>query len=75
MALDQEEKQERDCQGCSPRQRQGSRVPACDKQGGLLQLTTPWKNPSSLPILGQHLPPVSAHGQVAVGIRHALALV
>lgn len=56
MALDQEEKQERDYHGCSPRQSQGSGLPACAKSGGLFQLITLQKSPSSLPILGQHLP-------------------
>lgn len=35
LALDQEEKQERNCDGCSPRQSQGSGLPACGNQGGL----------------------------------------
>lgn len=52
LALEREEKKERDCHGFSPRQSSG--LPACNKQGGPFQLT-PQKNPSSLPIVGQHL--------------------
>lgn len=62
------EEQEKGCQGCKPRQSQGSGLPACTKQGGLFQLTNPRSGLSSPPILIQNLPPISVQGQEAVTV-------